>query len=256
MGDFQTGNLPARVGMVVHPVFVPNPAPRHAAGQIYARAHRALVQVGPPVRHPGRQADHRLHRHATEHYRADVGHALVAHAFENRVEIDPVLDQRAIGQATQAVHAAEDVGNVVSQLVFSGQAAVGLAVASVDLAGDDQDALAPAAMGRLDDEFLVRRQQFRQPVDLVFDFDHRVQLRHADAGSDGQLLGAPLVVHQREIPARIVQQNEVRVALVQPQDAQFAQAPPRKQTIAPVHGGGSSGSCRNAERKRHNSVSR
>src|SRR5690606_8017166 len=195
-----------------------------AAADVDADADPAQVQVGLAVGGAGRQADHGYGRDAAVDHDPDIGHDLVGNVFEARVEVDPLLDHGAVRLAGEAVHAAEDIGDVMADLRGRDQRAIAAAEILADPAGDHQDAVAAAAGGRLDDELVVPGQQLLDAPGLVVGLDHPEQAGHGDAGPFGKLLGAQLVVHQREQPTGIVRMDVARVALVHPDDAQPAQA--------------------------------
>jgi hypothetical protein len=104
------------------------------------------------------------------------------------------------------------------------QVAARLAKAVAEAAAHHQDAVAAAAVGRLDDEILARAQNPLQILALVLFRDHGVEFRHGDAARQRELLGQQLVVHQRIQAALVVGHDEIGVALVHAQHAEPAQA--------------------------------
>ena len=115
--------------------------------------------------------------------------------------------------------------------------------------GDDHDAIAASALGRLDHEALVRLQRLLQGDDFVLDADLVIQRRHRNTGVHGQLFGAQFVVNQGVQTARVETGDVQAVALVHADDAGLAQAGPGPHHAA-HHG------FIQTERKRHSSVSR
>lgn len=115
---------------------------------------------------------------------------------------------------------------------------------------DDQDAFAAAAMGRLDDKFLIGIEQTRQFFYLMFDFDDTVQFGNGDAEILGELFGQQLVVHQRVIFTRVVNR---RCACSSPKCPVLSGAALETADFA---SSSLQESFHNTDRKRHNSVRR
>ena len=105
----------AGVGVMVNLQAVEHAVMRDPGGDVDAGADRALVQVGLAVRRAGGQAHHGHDRVTLEDDGADVGHALKGDVFEQRVEAHPVFDHGVVGLTAEAVHAAENVADVVFQ---------------------------------------------------------------------------------------------------------------------------------------------
>ena len=77
---------------------------------------------------------------------------LIRDRLETRVQADALLDQRLVGPAAERVHAGEDVGDVLADLVQPQPFAVVPEEAITVLAGEHEDAAAAGAAVRLDDE--------------------------------------------------------------------------------------------------------
>ena len=225
VGDLEPSDGGAGVRMEVDPAVVPDTPERPAAGKVDARADGALVQVGLAAGLARRQADHRHHRVAAVDDRADVRHPVVGDGREQRVEAHPILDHRLVGLAAQAVHAAQDVGDVVLQVSHRHHRPTHLAELFACPALDNDNPLAAAAVGGLDDEVRVAVQQLRQPADAVVGLDDAVERRHGNAGRQCQLLGHHLVVDPRIQVARIAGRDIGAIAPVDADDTQFAKLP-------------------------------
>ena len=152
------------------------------------------------------------------------GDTTIADLVQHRIALDAILNEGVITLASEAIEAADRAGNVVLELVFIDQGTAGFTEHVPTPAGDDQDAAAAAAMGRFDHELVASADHRRQLPDGVLRRDDAIQLRHRHAGSDGQLLGAQLVVHERVEPSRVPLANVVGVALVDPQHALLPQS--------------------------------
>ena len=136
----------------------------------------------------------------------------------------------------------------MAQLIPRNHRATGFHETTLTAIGDDQDAVASAAVSRLDDEGLVLAQQRIQLVDRVLGANHPIQRGHRDACAFGQFLGLQFVVNQRIKAACVVEHDEISVTLIHRQNAGLAQDGAR-----PAHYGSLPVST---ARKRQNSDSR
>jgi hypothetical protein len=209
--------------VLVDDAAVPDRAARASAADVDAGARRALVQVGLAVGLASGQAHHRHHRIALVDHGTDVRHALVGDLVEQRIEAHAVLDHGVIGLATEAVHAAEDVADVVLQPVQRDQAAAGFAEVVLVARLDDDDAFAAGAVRGLDHEIAVLAEQAVQRAGVVVGLDHAVERRHRNPGFDRELFGDQLVVHPRVEMARVAGRDVIAIAAIQPHDAERAQ---------------------------------
>src|SRR5690606_6256585 len=81
------------VGVLGDLVVQPGALEGDAGGQVYPNADGTLMQVGLAAGLPGRQTQHGHHGIAHQYDDADIRHALVADALEDRIGLDPVFDQ-------------------------------------------------------------------------------------------------------------------------------------------------------------------
>ena len=88
-------------------------------------------------------------------------------------------------------------------------------------AGDDDDAAAGRAGGRLDHEFAAVAEHLQKPPHVAVAADDGVRVGHGDAVRVADFLGDRLVVDARIEPAGIALLDERQVALI---DAQHAAA--------------------------------
>ena len=84
---------------------------------------------------------------------------------------------------------------------------------------DHDDAVARAAVRRLERELVVTAHDVGQRANVVLRLDDAIELRHGDARLQRQALGLELVVHQRIQAARIEARDVVAIALVQAEHA-------------------------------------
>src|SRR5690606_21286842 len=199
------------VGVLGNLVVQPGATQGHAGGQVHAHTDSALVQVGFAARLTCRQAQHGHHRIAHQHDDANIRHAFVADALEDRVRGYAVLDQCAITVPAQRVKAGEDIGDLMLQFVVGDDLAGNRAIATFETVRDHQNAVAAGALGRLDDEVLMVLDDVLELLDILFGFDNPVHFRHVDAGRDGAFLGDDLVIDDRIQVPLVVLEHVVRV---------------------------------------------
>src|SRR5690606_38885256 len=120
------------VGVLGNLVVQPGATQGHAGGQVHAHTDSALVQVGFAARLTCRQAQHGHHRIAHQHDDANIRHAFVADALEDRVRGYAVLDQCAITVPAQRVKAGEDIGDLMLQFVVGDDLAGNRAIATFE----------------------------------------------------------------------------------------------------------------------------
>src|SRR5690606_24898422 len=137
-----------------------------AAADVQPHADRALVQVGLAVGGGGGQAHHGHQRVAAEDDHADVRHALEGVVGKAFVELDQGLDDGHVRRAAERVQPGQDVGDVALDVVTAHACAAGLDVFPAVDALDDQNALAAAALGWLDDEARTALHHARYALDL------------------------------------------------------------------------------------------
>lgn len=180
-----------------------------------------LVEVGLAVAGGGGEAHHRHHRVAPVDDDPHVGNPLVAETVEDVVELYEALEDRHVILAPQGVEAAEGVGDVAFELRQVDHFAAGFGEALSVVGEDHQDSLAPAPLGRLDDESLPLGNMLVDLFDLHLGADGTQQVGNTEPMSKGQLLGLELVVHEGVEPAVVVAADVVDVAAVHPQDPQL-----------------------------------
>ena len=133
---------------VLDDVIVQDAGERFTERDVDTGTHGALVQVGLAVGSERGQTHHRHRRVAPVDDDADVGHALITHFGENRIEMHAILYQCLVGIPAQAVLPAHDIGQVMSDFGLGDKQpvrpaeTVALAFAAT---GDDQDAIAAAS---------------------------------------------------------------------------------------------------------------
>jgi hypothetical protein len=86
-----------------------------ALTHINPRPDSPLVEVGFSVRQAGGKAHHGHDRDTQKKNDPDVWNALVTYRLENRVELDPVFNDDLIRLPPEAVHAAQDIGEMKLQ---------------------------------------------------------------------------------------------------------------------------------------------
>ncbi len=199
-------------------VVQPGAAQGDAGGEVDAHTDGALVQVGLAAGLAGGQAQHGHHRVAHQHDDADVRHAFVADALEDRVRGHAVLDQRAVAVPAEGVEAGEDRGDLMLDLLVADDLAGDSLVAAFEAVGDHQDAVAAGALRRLDHEVVALADDLVELVDLLLGGNDPVHLGYVDPRLDGALLGDDLVVDDRVQVPLVVLQHVVRVASVDAHD--------------------------------------
>ena len=212
--------------MTVDLQIVPGTAQGDAGGDVHAHADGALVQVGLAVGLAGGQAQHGGHRVPLEHDDAHIRYAADADAVEQVGGAHPVFDQRAVAMAAQGIDAGDNPGDMKLQLLGADHTTGRTPVVALEAVGDHHDAIAAGALGRLDHEVAVGLDNALELTDALLGINDAVHVRHLDAGVQGQLLGADLVVHQRVQAPVVVGQHIVAVALVDAHHATAAQGPP------------------------------
>ena len=226
MWNLQAGDKRPGVGMLIHDLIFEDTGQGLAKTHVDARAHRTLVQVSLAVRCARGQTHHRHGRVTAVDDDANIGHALVTQLREHRIEVDAVLDEGFVATAAETVLTADDIRQVVRDLAVRHQHAARKServAISFAAPGHDENAVAAAALGRLDDETLPVRHDVVERLDLALVCDDAIQLGHGHAGLQRQLLRDGLVIHARIKPARIETHDQLGIALVDPEHARLAQ---------------------------------
>ena len=116
-----------------------------------------------------------------------------------------VITHGDVGLAAKGIQATDDIGQVVRQVFLQHQLAVVVQEVVGAAPGNDQDAVAAAAVGRLDDEFAGVTDQVGQVRRLTVELDHGDKVRYREPDSQigflgggwltmGMLLSLPMVL--------------------------------------------------------------
>lgn len=200
--------------------------------EVDSAADGSLMQIRFAVGSTGGQTDHRGQRNPPIHDRADVGHALERDVLEDGIEFDAAFDEGLIRSSAQAVHARQDVGDVMGEARCIQVGAARTEIAPVPNGADDENAAASAAVGGLDHEAFASREDAIEAADLELGRDDGVELGKRDPGRLGQRLGLRLVVDQGIETARIPGGDAFEVARVHAEDAAIGEPLGRR---SPAH---------------------
>src|SRR5690554_885239 len=187
----------ASIGMITPRTIKLYTTHRTAGGDIQPHAYRSLMEVGLAIRNSSRKTNHRHDRVATKHNHPYVGNPLIRILGKCLVKLDQALNHRHIRRATQRVEAGQDIRDMPVQVFQSQARATGLEKLITLDTFDDQNSLAAAAFGWLDDKAAMSRNEVLQPLDFYLCRTSTDQGRRGNTVSLGKQLGFKLVIDQR-----------------------------------------------------------